>query len=83
MAAEAAADWPHTALPGAPGRAFLCGNAPAQPAGLAETGRGLHVIAALADTWGCTPPSRTGKTVWALFTLNHHSGPSLNSTPAV
>jgi anti-sigma regulatory factor (Ser/Thr protein kinase) len=45
---------------------------PAQPCGLAENGRGLHVIAALADSWGSTPPSRTGKIVWALFTLDHH-----------
>jgi anti-sigma regulatory factor (Ser/Thr protein kinase) len=171
MAAEAAADWPRTALPGAPGRAFLprvairtpgtdarsiraareftaatvrrwdavercdditvvvselltnallhalpdpaavaprtsirlgllqyghhllcavadpCGNAPApaQPTGLAETGRGLQVIAALADTWGSTPPSRTGKTVWALFTLDRHSAAagSLPSAPSL
>jgi hypothetical protein len=36
----------------------------------AETGRGLHGIGALADTWGYTPPSHTGKVVCALFSFN-------------
>jgi hypothetical protein len=34
---------------------------------LAETGRGLHVVGALADTWGYTQPSERGKVVWAMF----------------
>jgi hypothetical protein len=34
---------------------------------LAEAGRGLHVVDALADAWGCITPGDTGKTVWALF----------------
>ena len=34
---------------------------------LAETGRGLHVVSALADLWGCTTPSGQGKAVWAMF----------------
>jgi Histidine kinase-like ATPase domain len=34
---------------------------------LDETGRGLHIICALSDRWGCTTPSQTGKVVWALF----------------
>jgi anti-sigma regulatory factor (Ser/Thr protein kinase) len=34
---------------------------------LDETGRGLHIICALSDRWGCTAPSQTGKVVWALF----------------
>ena len=34
---------------------------------LAETGRGLHVVGALADTWGYTQPSHRGKVVWAMF----------------
>jgi Histidine kinase-like ATPase domain len=37
---------------------------------LAETGRGLHVIGALADTWGCTTPSDMGKIVWAIFSTD-------------
>ena len=32
-----------------------------------ETGRGLHVVAALADLWGHTEPDDAGKVVWALF----------------
>lgn len=32
----------------------------------AETGRGLHVIDALSDSWGWTAPDRTGKAVWAV-----------------
>jgi anti-sigma regulatory factor (Ser/Thr protein kinase) len=59
-----------------PGRSVICAVAdpspttPAsrQPGPLCEGGRGLHVIDALADTWGCTPPSHAGKAVWALFT---------------
>jgi hypothetical protein len=34
---------------------------------LAETGHGLHVVAALADAWGFTTPSDIGKVVWAMF----------------
>ena len=30
---------------------------------LDETGRGLHLICALSDQWGCTTPSETGKVV--------------------
>ncbi len=32
-----------------------------------ETGRGLHIVGALADRWGYTT-SGTGKVVWATFT---------------
>jgi histidine kinase-like protein len=38
-----------------------------EPDYLAETGRGLHVIASLSDRWGWTAPSRSGKVVWATF----------------
>ncbi len=38
-----------------------------QPDHGAETGRGLHVIAALSDHWGYTTPSDTGKVLWAMF----------------
>ena len=62
-----------------PGRCVLCAVAdpspktptPRQPEILGEGGRGLHVISALADIWGCTPPSHAGKVVWALFSLKH------------
>ncbi|MEV4786657.1 ATP-binding protein [Streptomyces tuirus] len=37
----------------------------ARPATDATTGRGLLVVAALADRWGVTPGPRPRKTVWA------------------
>jgi len=37
---------------------------------LAETGRGLHVVGALADLWGYTTPSDKGKAVWAMFSAH-------------
>jgi Histidine kinase-like ATPase domain len=40
------------------------------PGYLAETGRGLHVVGALADAWGYTTPSDTGKVVWAMFSTD-------------
>jgi anti-sigma regulatory factor (Ser/Thr protein kinase) len=73
-----------------PGRGVICAvadpspkvPAPGDPGILCEGGRGLHVISALADAWGCTPPSHAGKVVWALFSLKHaaaqrrvHDGP--------
>jgi hypothetical protein len=37
-------------------------------------GRGLHIIAALADDWGCTAAGTDGrKTVWALFRIGSSS----------
>ncbi|MDF2255708.1 ATP-binding protein [Streptantibioticus ferralitis] len=36
-----------------------------EPDHLAETGRGLHVIDALSESWGWTPPDHGGKVVWA------------------
>jgi anti-sigma regulatory factor (Ser/Thr protein kinase) len=58
-----------------PGPCVLCAvadpgkAAPAlrTPGSLAETGRGLHIICALSDQWGCTTPNDAGKVVWALF----------------
>ena len=38
-----------------------------KPDFLDESGRGLHVIAALSDQWGCTTADDAGKVVWALF----------------
>ncbi|MYT30043.1 MULTISPECIES: ATP-binding protein [unclassified Streptomyces] len=32
---------------------------------LAESGRGLHLVNQLSDSWGWTPPDHSGKTVWA------------------
>jgi two-component sensor histidine kinase len=58
-----------------PGPCLLCAVAdpsravpvPAEADVLAETGRGLHVVGALADLWGYTTPSDKGKAVWAMF----------------
>jgi len=58
-----------------PGPCVLCAvadpsraaPAPRTPGSLAETGRGLHIVCALSDQWGCTTPGETGKVVWALF----------------
>ena len=66
-----------------PGSCVLCAvadpspkiPAPEQSDILCEGGRGLQVISALADTWGCTPPSHAGKVVWALFSFKHHRVP--------
>ena len=44
---------------------------------LAETGRGLHVVGALADAWGCTTPGATGKAVWAMFAAGRGPGSAL------
>ncbi|MEY9842173.1 ATP-binding protein [Streptacidiphilus sp. EB103A] len=38
-----------------------------QPDCLAESGRGLHVIAGLSDAWGWTRRTGGGKVVWARF----------------
>lgn len=58
-----------------PGRCVMCAVAdaskavpvPRAPGFLDETGRGLHVIAALSDQWGYTTSIDTGKVIWALF----------------
>jgi len=58
-----------------PGRGVMCAVADPsrvepvlqQPEHLGETGRGLHVIAALSDQWGCTVPTDMGKVIWAMF----------------
>jgi anti-sigma regulatory factor (Ser/Thr protein kinase) len=63
-----------------PGRCVICAvadpspktPAPREPGILCEGGRGLQVIGALAESWGCTPPSHSGKVVWALFSLKNH-----------
>ena len=38
---------------------------------LAEAGRGLQMICAFSDLWGCTTPGEAGKVVWAMFTARH------------
>jgi hypothetical protein len=40
-----------------------------KPDYFAETGRGLHVIDSLSDSWGWTQPDHAGKTVWAAVSV--------------
>jgi len=44
---------------------------------LAETGRGLQVVGALADLWGYTTPGDQGKAVWAMFVTDRPAPASL------
>ena len=44
---------------------------PRTPGPLAEAGRGLQMICAFSDLWGCTTPGDAGKVVWAMFTARH------------
>jgi hypothetical protein len=75
-----------------PGRGVMCAVADPsraapvlqQPEHLGETGRGLHVIAALSDQWGCTVPTEMGKVMWAMFSARLASpvpGPRSRSGP--
>lgn len=58
-----------------PGHRVMCAVAdaskavpvPREPDLFDETGRGLHVIAALSDQWGYTTSGDMGKVIWALF----------------
>ena len=73
-----------------PGRYVLCAVAdpgrrlpvPREPDYLAESGRGLHVISALSDTWGATTPTDAGKVVWALFAVRLRPPPAVTGWPA-
>lgn len=40
-----------------------------EPDYLAESGRGLHIVASLSDSWGWTAPGPGGKAVWAALSL--------------
>jgi anti-sigma regulatory factor (Ser/Thr protein kinase) len=42
---------------------------------LAEAGRGLQMICAFSDLWGCTTPGEAGKVVWAMFTARRAPPP--------
>jgi len=61
-----------------PGSCVLCAvadpslsaPAPRTPDYFAEAGRGLQIVGALSDEWGCitcTTPKSKGKVVWAMF----------------
>ncbi|MFJ7266420.1 ATP-binding protein [Streptomyces sp. NPDC099050] len=46
------------------------------------TGRGLLLVAALADRWGCEPYPPGGKTVWAEVSPGpHRHGPVIDQAP--
>ncbi|MFC7220202.1 ATP-binding protein [Streptomyces polyrhachis] len=40
------------------------------PDPLAESGRGLHIVASLSDLWGWSRPTPAGKAVWAVFSAS-------------
>jgi hypothetical protein len=71
------AGWPVQLGLAHPGHRVICAVAdaskavpvPREPDFLDETGRGLHVIAALSDQWGYTTSIHTGKVIWALFSI--------------
>ena len=55
-----------------------------EPDYLAETGRGLHVVASLSENWGCcTVPRQDGKVVWALFVPEWRGEPAGIPAPEV
>jgi hypothetical protein len=74
-ATETGAGWPVQLGLLQRGRCITCAVAdpskaapvPRKPGYLTETGRGLHVIAALSDRWGFTASGDGGKVIWALF----------------
>jgi hypothetical protein len=53
---------------------------PREPACLAETGRGLHVIAALSDQWGYANLCEQGKAMWAIFTTDQPDAIGMDGT---
>jgi hypothetical protein len=71
-----------------PGQFVVCAVAdpsraapvPQQPEHFGETGRGLHVIAALSDRWGYTVPTDMGKVLWAMFSARQPA--ALGARPA-
>lgn len=75
MVTEAGAGWPVQLGLLQRGRCVTCAVAdpskavpvPGTRGYLAETGRGLHVIAALSDRWGFITSGEGGKVIWALF----------------
>ncbi|MFR9798698.1 ATP-binding protein [Streptomyces sp. MS06] len=51
-------------------------SAPPTPDSTSESGRGLLLVAALADDWGVTPrPAAPGKSVWAELRVQHRGHP--------
>jgi len=53
-----------------------------QPDWLDESGRGLHLVASLSESWGyCATPDQHGKVVWATFTATRRPQPDLDLVP--
>lgn len=48
-----------------------------QPDYVTEAGRGLYVVASLSETWGWAPSDRSGKVVWATFSVSRRGDSSL------
>jgi Histidine kinase-like ATPase domain len=48
------------------------GPAARTPDFIAESGRGLHLVASCSDAWGWHPLAGAGKVVWALFATPEH-----------
>jgi anti-sigma regulatory factor (Ser/Thr protein kinase) len=79
----AAGGWPIRVglLQPAPGSGVLCAVADSNPAAPVlwplgdpgESGRGLHVVQGLSDSWGCTASGLNGKVVWATFGTVQHA----------
>jgi anti-sigma regulatory factor (Ser/Thr protein kinase) len=42
-----------------------------EPEPFAESGRGLHIVAELSESWGHSEPEAAGKTVWARLASGH------------
>ncbi|MGP4111875.1 ATP-binding protein [Streptomyces sp. 4N509B] len=54
---------------------------PREPDHLRESGRGLQVLASLAESWGWTTPDRHGKAVWAVLqTARDDADPTRSGT---
>jgi hypothetical protein len=74
-----------------PGPCVLCAVADPSPAApvtkeadlLAESGRGLHVVGAVADRWGYTAPGERGKVVWAMFSTARAAFPTASGRSPV
>ncbi|MEV6106143.1 ATP-binding protein [Streptomyces sp. NPDC051940] len=47
-----------------------------EPDPLAESGRGLHIVASVSDVWGWSRPTPSGKAVWAIFSAAADAAPA-------
>ncbi|MQY10280.1 hypothetical protein SRB5_03870 [Streptomyces sp. RB5] len=54
-----------------------------EPDPLAESGRGLHIIASVSDVWGWSKPGPSGKAVWAIFSAAADADPVAAVSPRI